>query len=329
MQVVTGDDGRFAFSRVPPVPVCVRPALGPWKDEGYSSAPSVPLHLQPGRRAELDLGGAGVVLKGRVRLTGKIPSDLDCSYSLNYLVRRAPGIAAPEIATLGFDVRHGWREAWHKSVEGQAYLNTLWHWFVKLAPDGAFRVSGVPPGDYDLGIEIYAKPAGCLVDPLGHKTMHVTVTGADLRRGEMTLPDIAVEIAPIPSVGDTPALGFERADRSTGTLADSRAQYTVVHFWASWCGACKQQLPALRRLHARYAGRGLTMLGLALDEDRAAWQMALERLDLSWPQGRLGAPGPAGVSSVPVYWLLDPGGKIVSKAYDPDDLSAALADQLK
>jgi thiol-disulfide isomerase/thioredoxin len=269
------------------------------------------------------------VLKGRVRLTGKIPSDLDCGYSLNYLVRRAPGIASPEIATLRFDVRHGWHEAWHKSVEGQAYLSTLWHWFIKLVPDGTFRISGVPPGDYDLGIEIYAKPAGCLVDPLGHKTVRVTVAEADLRRGEMTLPDIAVEIVPIPSVGDTPALGFERADRSSGTLADSRTKYTVVHFWASWCGACKQQLPALRRLHTRYADRGLTMLGLALDEDLAAWQSALKRLDLSWQQGRLRAPGPAGVSTVPAYWLLDPSGKIVSKAYDPDDLIAALADRLR
>lgn len=161
IQAVTGPDGRFEFSRVPPGPVSVRVYLGPWKDEGFRSGPSVPLDLQPGERAELDLGGAGTVLTGKVTLTGKVPADLDCTYSLNYLVRRAPGIAPPPaIAGPGFDIRNGWRDTWQKTVEGQTYVSTLRHWFVKLAPDGAFRVSGVPPGEYDLAVAVYAKPDG-------------------------------------------------------------------------------------------------------------------------------------------------------------------------
>jgi hypothetical protein len=161
MQVVTGPDGRFEFPRVPPGPVAVRVYLGPWKDEGFRSGPSVPLDLRPGEKVELDLGGGGATVSGKVKLTGTVPADLYCTYSLNYLVRREPGIAPPPaLAGLGFDVRNGWRDTWLKTSEGQAYLNTLRHWFVKLAPDGGFRVSGVPPGDYDLAIAVYAKPDG-------------------------------------------------------------------------------------------------------------------------------------------------------------------------
>ena len=106
LQTLTDAEGRFEFPRVPPVPVSVRVQIGPWKDEEFRSGPSVPLDLQPGQRAELDLGGEGAVVTGKVTLTGNVPADLDCTYSLNYLVRREPGITPPPaIAGLGFDVR--------------------------------------------------------------------------------------------------------------------------------------------------------------------------------------------------------------------------------
>ena len=38
-------------------------------------------------------------------------------------------------------------------------------------------------------------------------------------------------------------------------------QVVVAFFWAHWCPDCKQQLPILEQLHARYGDRGLTILG--------------------------------------------------------------------
>jgi RNA polymerase sigma factor (sigma-70 family) len=329
LQTTTGPDGRFEFPRVPPGPVSVTVSLGPWSDPGFRSGPSVPLDLKPGERAVVTLGSGGTTLTGKVKLAGKVPADLDCTYSINYLVRREAGIAPPaEVANLGFDIRKGYKDTWHQTREGQAYLSTLRRWFVKLAADGSYRVSGVPAGEYDLAVAVYAKPSGCLVDPVARRVVRVTVTEADAKRGELAVPEIAAEVVPVPAVGDTPSLSFTRADGTKGTLADYRDKYTVVHFWASWCGPCKQQLPAVRKLHERFAGRGVNMLGIALDDDAVAWQSAVKELGLPWPQGRL-VDGAAGVSSVPVYWLLDPAGKLVARGYEPEEIAKALKERVK
>lgn len=330
LQIKTDSDGRFDFSRVPPGPVCVRVSLGPWKDKGFRSGPSVSIDLKPGGQADLDLGSLGAVLTGKVKLTGKVPADLDCNYSLNYLVRREPGITPPPgIAELGFDARKGWQDAWHQSREGLAYLNTLQHWFVKLAPDGSFRVSGVPPGEYDLAIAVYAKPSGCLVDPLARQVVRVTVTAADVKRGELAVPEISAEVVPVIRVGDTLIVTFEKVDGKSDTIETVRGKYAIVHFWASWCAPCKKEMPELRKLCERFEKKGVTALGLALDDDVEVWRSAVKRLDLPWAQGCVKEKGIPGVSGVPTYWLLDPKGKIVAKAESLDELAAEIEKRLK
>jgi thiol-disulfide isomerase/thioredoxin len=159
--------------------------------------------------------------------------------------------------------------------------------------------------------------------------VRVTVTAADAARGELLLSEVPAKVIATPGVGEIPVLAFHRADGTAGALADGRSRYTVVHFWASWCGPCKHQLPALRRLNDRFAARGLATLSLSLDEDAASWRTALKRLELPWPQGRLTTGGEGVVSGVPTYWLLDAAGAIVVKASDPEELISLLGDRLK
>jgi RNA polymerase sigma factor (sigma-70 family) len=328
LQIETDKDGRFAFPKVPPGPVTVGVHLGPWSDPGFRSGPRVPLDLKPGQTADLNLGSGGATLTGKVKLAGKVPADLDCNYSINFLVRREPGITPPpEVARTGFDIRKGWKDTWHQTPQGLAYMSTLHSWFVKLAPDGSFRVSGVPAGEYDLAVAVYAKPSGCLVDPLARKVVRVTVSADDVARGTLRVPEIVAEVVPVAAVGDVPELTFTRPDGTAGSLADFREKFTVVHFWASWCGPCKPHLQALKELHARNAGV-VRLLSLSLDEDAAAWRDAVKEHGLTWPQGRLSG-GAGGVSSVPAYWLLDADGKIVAKGFDPDEIAAALEKQRK
>jgi thiol-disulfide isomerase/thioredoxin len=51
-------------------------------------------------------------------------------------------------------------------------------------------------------------------------------------------------------------------------LAALRGSVVVLDFWASWCGPCKKELPALDALARRYAGEGKPVVILAVNIDR-------------------------------------------------------------
>jgi thiol-disulfide isomerase/thioredoxin/uncharacterized GH25 family protein len=329
LQTQTDNEGRFEFDRVPPGQVTVQVwASWPWKDDDkFHAAPRVPLDLQPGQQSDVDLGVAGATVKGRVKLVGNLPPGLDCRWSINYLIRREPGVKPPEsISRSGFDIRSGWQPKWLATREGHTYLKTLQNWHVQLAPDGTFHIASVPPGDYDLAVQVYAKPDGCMVDPLAQKVERITVTADDVKRGEMIAPDISTPLVAVPGVGDVPKISFEKADGSPGTLEEYRGRNLIVDFWASWCGPCREQLPAVRKLYDELnSGKQTAIVSISLDDDTAVWQGALKEHKMSWAQGRLTAESAAGASSVPAYWLFDSTGKIVAKSSNIEEIREQLS----
>lgn len=52
-------------------------------------------------------------------------------------------------------------------------------------------------------------------------------------------------------------------------LAQYRGHVVVVDFWASWCKPCRQSIPWLNAMHSRYAAKGLVVLGVNVDAERA------------------------------------------------------------
>lgn len=52
-------------------------------------------------------------------------------------------------------------------------------------------------------------------------------------------------------------------------LSSLRGKVVLIDFWASWCTPCKQELPLLEKLHAKLARRGLVVLVININKDRA------------------------------------------------------------
>ena len=90
LSVQTDRDGRFVFPRVPPIKGNLRAQLSVFRESPLTSSQGVPLDLQPGQTADVELGGKGTIVRGRVALSGDAAATIDLSKSLNWLLRRAP-----------------------------------------------------------------------------------------------------------------------------------------------------------------------------------------------------------------------------------------------
>lgn len=100
-------------------------------------------------------------------------------------------------------------------------------------------------------------------------------------------------------------------------VSSLRGRPVVIHYWASWCEPCKNDMKLLRRLQAQYAKEGLQLVGVNIDPRRADAEAFLTESKLSWPQlfaeGGLERSPLAtqyGVQILPTMMLVDPAGKV-------------------
>jgi peroxiredoxin len=115
-----------------------------------------------------------------------------------------------------------------------------------------------------------------------------------------------------------PAFELQSLDGRRVSLEEFRGRRVLVHFFATWCGVCKLELPSLRSLHSGLEGEGDAVL-LAVVEDsddiEAVRRFAREH-ELRYPILLGTAPVIAAyrVGAYPTNYYLRPDGSISSSS---------------
>ncbi len=111
-----------------------------------------------------------------------------------------------------------------------------------------------------------------------------------------------------------------------------KGHYTLVDFWASWCGPCIRQTKVIKELYNKYKGKGLEVVGVAVWDEPENTLKAIKSHGLEWPCIMNAQTIPTdlyGISGIPCIILIDPEGKIVSRDKQSqelvDDVDAAMA----
>lgn len=143
--------------------------------------------------------------------------------------------------------------------------------------------------------------------------------------GTLAAADLGLQ----PVVGEVPAFVLEPLGEGETLRSESLAgRVVLLHFWATWCAPCRQELPALDRLAASLDPERFTVVLISIDEEVAPAEVE-QFARGAGVRGPLYRPGAKDVVDqfcgwgLPVSYLIDSQGAFVGRVMGARDWSDA------
>jgi len=115
--------------------------------------------------------------------------------------------------------------------------------------------------------------------------------------------------APDKAAGKVETLDMQAVEKH---FAANKGKVTLVMFWATWCPACKTELPVLEQLRAKYPADKLDIMAISVDDTEETLRDYLKSrptsLDVYLSKADVGSE--FGVKSIPALYILDKDGQV-------------------
>lgn len=117
-------------------------------------------------------------------------------------------------------------------------------------------------------------------------------------------------------------------------MKQSLGKVTIIDFWASWCGPCRNENPNVVALYNEFHSKGLNIVGVSLDDDLNDWKNAIAKDKITWIQvsNLKKWSDPIAkiyeIEQIPTTFILDSKGAIVAKDLRGEELKAKVKELL-
>ena len=131
-----------------------------------------------------------------------------------------------------------------------------------------------------------------------------------------------------------PAPDFQLRDLegSLVTLSDLRGKVVLLNFWATWCGPCRVEMPAMEQLYRRFPRKDFEILAVSTDAEGVTITRPFQQKNrLTFPilhdaDYRVGLT--YGARSLPMTFMVDRQGVVRHQIFGARDWGAPEAQQL-
>lgn len=129
------------------------------------------------------------------------------------------------------------------------------------------------------------------------------------------------------AVKNAPAFELRDTAGTNMSLSDFKGKIILLNFWATWCSACRAEMPGLNRLHTEFNSQGFVVLAVTIDKSeklvrKFIAEKAIKFSVLMDPEKEVSFDQYA-VMALPVSFIIDRNGVIVEQFIGERDWESA------